>query len=301
MEGQVKVLMETASVAKNSDMFVESFFKFLSFVVAKEGSTLARDVARYLLSIDPIHWTIMANNKRMFSASNHLDSVKQLCCHLSVAVKLEEHLMSEIKSNGRSPDSWQLAEHIFHLENLPADDEPFVIHDLFQNFRQCCRHGETKNNIAESFGSVFLNNDVRKLAPPDSLVKIIQDNNARVFKRHLPLMTEDPPTASDPLLMKDAHDHHKKQLDLGTNSSTVGHLNLGKENKGQPFILCLVSEGNLNTNVLSVNCVDEQPVMDTLVEAKNHKRNEKHFNKSNKDESAKKNRLSSKDEPAPKH
>ena len=89
--------------------------------------------------------------------------------------------------------------------------------------------------------------------------------------------------------MKDAHNHHKAQLDLGTKSSTVRHLNLGKENKGKPFILCSVSEGNLNTNVLSVNCVDEQPVMDTLVEAKNHKINEKHFNKSNEDKSAKKN------------
>ena len=101
--------------------------------------------------------------------------------------------------------------------------------------------------------------------------------------------------------METAHDHHKLQLDLGEKSSTVRHLNLGKENKGQPFILCLVSEGNLNTNVLSVNCVDEQPVMDTLVEAKNHKRNEKHVNNSNKAEPAKKNQHCNKAEPVPKH
>ena len=83
------------------------------------------------------------------------------------------------------------------------------------------------------------------------------DNNATMFKRHLPLMTEEPPTASDPVLMKDAHKHHKAQLDLGTKSSTVRHLNLGKENKEKPFIQCSVSEGNLNAHVLSVNFVDK--------------------------------------------
>ena len=89
---------------------------------------MAVNVARHLLlSIHPSHWTTMANNNQTFCDTGHSKSVNQLFDHLTAAVNLEEHLMSEINDNGEMPDKMQLAQHILHLESQRLENAPCVI------------------------------------------------------------------------------------------------------------------------------------------------------------------------------
>ena len=180
----------------------------------------------------------MANNK-MFSDDEHRKHVENLSLHLTTAVKLEEHLMAQINNNGCSVDGLELAQRIFDFERS-VKFEPIIIHDLFRNSRRCPRHGETKNNVSELFGNIWLCTHVRCSAPPDSIVRVIQCFNERMFKEHLPLLRGDKHNGSLPTLMKIGQDHHNKQLD----SADVGNLNLGKENKGKPFIQFAVTSVN---------------------------------------------------------
>ena len=90
MDNMVKLLLEKASRAETSVMFLESFIEFLSSVVRSNGSKLARDVAQCLLSIDPSHWSIMANSEK-YEPDEHLKRVNQVFLHLTTAVTLEEH------------------------------------------------------------------------------------------------------------------------------------------------------------------------------------------------------------------
>ena len=238
MNEKVKTLLEKAAKAETSAKFLNSFFEFLSFVITTQGSTMAMDVAQYLLSIDPSHWTIMANNKRMFCSEIHSKHVNQLFHHLTAAVKLEQHLSPGNDDNGwiHDMDDMQLAQKILEFENMSVEDAPHVTRVLFKNFRKCPRYGENKNNVAESVGSKYLRNHVRERAPPDSLVLLLQNNNAMTY-RHLQSMKSDPNKKSPlSVLMRTAHDHHNKQLD----SNDFGRLNMGKENKGKPFIQCSV-------------------------------------------------------------
>ena len=238
MNEKVKTLLEKAAKAETSTKFLDSFFEFLSSVITTQGSTMAMDVAQHLLSIDPSHWTIMANNKRMFCSEIHSKHVNQLFHHLTAAVKLEQHLSPGNDDNGwiHDMDDMQLAQKILKFENMSVEDAPHVTQVLFNNFRKCPRYGENKNNVAESVGGKCLRNHVRERAPPDSLVLLLQNNNAMTC-RHLQSMKFDPNKKSPlSVLMRTAHDHHNKQLD----SNDVGRLNMGKENKGKPFIQCSV-------------------------------------------------------------
>ena len=253
LKEKVKALLEKASRAETSAKFLEPFFEFFSLVITREGSTMAMNVARYLLlSIHPSHWTTMANNNQTFCDTGHSKSVNQLFDHLTAAVNLEEHLMSEINDNGEMPDKMQLAQHILHLESQRHQNAPCVIQDVFQNSRKCPRHDENKNNVAESQGNSSIISGVRVRAPPDSVVRILQHNNEKTRKqidliigkpcdfdpsKKVPLHKNFPlqvlvKTAPLPVLMKTAHDHHQKQL----RSKDVGKLYMGKENKGKPFI-----------------------------------------------------------------
>merc|ERR1711884_185575 len=82
------------------------------------------DVAQCLLSIDPSHWTIMANNKRMFCSEIHSKHVNQLFHHLTAAVKLEQHLSPGNDDNGwiHDMDDMQLAQKILEFENMSVED-----------------------------------------------------------------------------------------------------------------------------------------------------------------------------------
>ena len=117
MNQQVKTLLEKAARAQTSSKFLDSFCDFLSVVISNEGSTTAMNVAQHLLSIDPSHWTIMANNKRMFCSEIHSKCVNQLFRHLTAAVKLEQHLMPENNDNGLilDIDDMQLAQKFSRL------------------------------------------------------------------------------------------------------------------------------------------------------------------------------------------
>ena len=140
MDNMVKLLLEKASRAETSVMFLESFIEFLSSVVTRNGSKLARDVAQYLLSIDPSHWSIMANNEK-YEPDEHLKRVNQVFLHLTTAVTLEDHLMPENKNKGQSfiVNVNELACHILDLEIVSAEDKsaPIAFRDLFQNSRPC--------------------------------------------------------------------------------------------------------------------------------------------------------------------
>ena len=249
MDNMVKLLLEKASRAETSVMFLECFIEFLSSVVRSNGSKLARDVAQYLFSINPIHWSIMANNESKFDSNEHLKRVNQVFLHLTTAVTLEEHLMPENKNKGKSFNVDELVSRIRNLTNVSAEDgsAPIAFSDLFENFRGCPRYGDNKNNVSEGLCNVFLTGDIRHRAPPDSIVKLIQLINEKTYKDHLPLIRGDKCIASVSPLMKIGHDHHLKQLD----SDDVGNLNLGKENKGKPFVQCSIS---------SLHCGVDEPV-----------------------------------------
>ena len=162
MNEKVKTLLEKAAKAETSTKFLDSFFEFLSFVITTQGSTMAMDVAQYLLSIDPSHWTIMANNKRMFCSEIHSKHVNQLFHHLTAAVKLEQHLSPGNDDNGwiHDMDDMQLAQKILEFENMSVEDAPHVTQVLFNNFRKCPCCGENKNNVAKSIGGKCLCNCV---------------------------------------------------------------------------------------------------------------------------------------------
>jgi len=113
-----------------------------------------------------------------------------------------------------------------------------------------------KNNVAKSVGGWCLCSGVCQRPPPDSLVLLLQGNNEMTC-RHLQFMNFDPNKKSPlSVLMRTAHDHHEKQLD----ANDVGKLNMGKENKGKPFIQCSVHSldskhcSRLHHPDLSVKC-----------------------------------------------
>ena len=93
---QTGTLLEGVSKAKSTDTFFRKFYDFLSKVVSRGGAELTMNLARYLLSIDPMHWTVIANNGQLFSNETHLKHVNNLLHTLQVALKLEQHLLSLI-------------------------------------------------------------------------------------------------------------------------------------------------------------------------------------------------------------
>ena len=234
---KVGTLLEKASKAKDPGQFFNLFIECLKQLIAHAGSesgcTLALNVARYLLAIDPMHWTVMANNADVYCQQRHMNNVVLLLRQLAVAVKLAEWLASE-KENDVDRNANESVEQIILFESdvLSDDGFSFSFSDSFQNHRQCPRCNENKNNRAESMGNKHL--PVRHLAPPDSLVMLLQkliEDMRNLLKRLFCSADK-----SVGLLKRGSH-HHNKQLDR-----TIGTLRFGKDKKGEPFIKVLVCD-----------------------------------------------------------
>ena len=228
--------MEKASEAKDPAQFFNRFIEWVKQLIANAGSesgcTLALDVARYLLAIDPMHWTVMANNANVCDPPSHIDNVVLLLRQLAVAVKLAERLASE-KDNDVDLDANELVEQIvlFEIDVLSDDGSSFCFSDLFENHRQCPRCDEYKNNRAESMGHKHL--PVRHLAPPDSLVMLLQKiiEDIRNLRKQLFCSVN-----KSEGLLKRGSNHHNKQWD-----QTFGTLRFGMDKKGEFFAKVSVS------------------------------------------------------------
>ena len=153
---------------------------------------MAMDIAQHLLSVNPSHWTIIANNKRVFCSEIHSKHVNQLFHHLTAAVELEQHLLPGDDDNGwiHHVDNMQLAQKFSSLRM-----SQLKMHHVSLEF--CSKISGNvlvmakKNNVAKSIGGKCLCNCVHQSPPPDSLVLLLQDNN-KMTHRHSQFMKSDP-------------------------------------------------------------------------------------------------------------
>ena len=191
---KVKLLLETATKAETSFTFIRSFHEFSSQVTPLAGSTAAMSVAQCLLSIDPMHWSTMANNKSLFCESDHLQVTKQLHHHLASAVEFEVFLTSNNNDNFELLDDIDIHNQIALIHGLCFGDAP-VHHDHHNNSRKCSCCGENKNNVGDSTGSMCFRSESRSKAPPDCCVNVLKNNNdmTRDFEEFFqPMVSSDP-------------------------------------------------------------------------------------------------------------